>query len=220
MGRAPGTSATWRRSRRRGTDRSNSADRAPAAGMPLLPARHRPAQGVPGLVTIRVWPGSPYPQGATWDGKGSTSRCSPSTPPASTSCLFERPDDAVEAERIPLTNRTTRCGTPTCRTCDRDACTATACTDRTSHGRATGSTRTSSSSIRTRGRSADRFDGTTRSTATRSATRTGTSPSTRATAQVRCRSAWSSTGRSPGERTVDPRRRGTGRSSTRRTCGA
>jgi isoamylase len=57
-------------------------------------------------VTIRVWPGSPYPQGATWDGEGVNFSLFSEHATGVDLCLYDRPDDAVEAERIPLTNRT------------------------------------------------------------------------------------------------------------------
>jgi isoamylase len=57
-------------------------------------------------VTIRVWPGFPYPQGATWDGEGVNFSLFSEHGTAVELCLFDRPDDAVEAERIPVTNRT------------------------------------------------------------------------------------------------------------------
>jgi glycogen operon protein len=57
-------------------------------------------------VTIRVWPGSPYPQGATWDGEGVNFSLFSEHATGVDLCLYERPDSAVEAERIPLTNRT------------------------------------------------------------------------------------------------------------------
>ena len=57
-------------------------------------------------MTIRVWPGTPYPQGATWDGEGVNFSLFSEHATGVDLCLFERPDDAVEAERISLTNRT------------------------------------------------------------------------------------------------------------------
>jgi isoamylase len=57
-------------------------------------------------VTIRVWPGNPYPQGATWDGEGVNFSLFSEHATGVDLCLYDRPDDAVEAERIPLTNRT------------------------------------------------------------------------------------------------------------------
>ena len=43
---------------------------------------------------MRIWPGTPYPLGATWDGEGVELRASsPSTRPASSSCLFDAPED-------------------------------------------------------------------------------------------------------------------------------
>ena len=82
------------------------ADRAPPTLLPVLPARNRPARRGSGLVTIRVWPGTPYPQGATWDGEGVNFSLFSEHATGVDLCLYDRPDDAVEAERISLTNRT------------------------------------------------------------------------------------------------------------------
>src|SRR5215210_7961789 len=82
------------------------AARASAAFLRVPPARHRPAWRGSGLVTIRVWPGNPYPQGATWDGEGVNFSLFSEHATGVDLCLYDRPDDAVEAERISLTNRT------------------------------------------------------------------------------------------------------------------
>src|SRR5918999_1303914 len=55
---------------------------------------------------MRVWPGRSYPLGATWDGEGVNFSLFSEHATGVDLCLYERPDDAVEAERIPLTNRT------------------------------------------------------------------------------------------------------------------
>jgi glycogen operon protein len=57
-------------------------------------------------VTIRVWPGVPYPQGATWDGEGVNFSLFSEHGSAVELCLYDAPDDAVEAERIRITTRT------------------------------------------------------------------------------------------------------------------
>ena len=57
-------------------------------------------------MTFRVWPGVPYPQGATWDGEGVNFSLFSEHATSVELCLFDRPDDAVEAQRIPVTNRT------------------------------------------------------------------------------------------------------------------
>ena len=49
----------------------------------------------------RITEGLPYPLGATWDGKASISRCSPPTPPRSSSACSTR-NGKTEIERIEL----------------------------------------------------------------------------------------------------------------------
>ena len=58
------------------------------------------------MTALRVWPGSPYPQGATWDGEGVNFAIFSEHATAITLCLFDGPDDAVERQRIPLRWRT------------------------------------------------------------------------------------------------------------------
>jgi len=53
-----------------------------------------------------VWPGTPYPQGATWDGEGVNFALFSENATAVELCLFERPEDAVESQRIPIRDRT------------------------------------------------------------------------------------------------------------------
>jgi glycogen operon protein len=53
-----------------------------------------------------VWPGSPYPQGATWDGEGVNFSLFSENAHAVELCLFEQPDDPFESHRIPLRERT------------------------------------------------------------------------------------------------------------------
>jgi isoamylase len=55
---------------------------------------------------MRVWPGNPYPQGATWDGEGVNFAIFSENATGVELCLFDRPADAVEAVRIPLRERT------------------------------------------------------------------------------------------------------------------
>ena len=49
---------------------------------------------------MRIWPGSPYPLGATWDGEGVNFALFSENATAVELCLFERPDDAQETHRI------------------------------------------------------------------------------------------------------------------------
>ncbi len=57
-------------------------------------------------MTIRVWPGAPYPQGATWDGEGVNFSLFSEHASAVELCLFDAPDAAVETDKIPITDRT------------------------------------------------------------------------------------------------------------------
>ena len=51
---------------------------------------------------MRVWPGRPYPLGATWDGKGVNFALFSEHATKVELCLFDAVDAAKEAHRIPL----------------------------------------------------------------------------------------------------------------------
>jgi isoamylase len=55
---------------------------------------------------MRVWPGSPYPQGATWDGEGVNFSIFSEHATAVELCLFARDADVIASQRIQLTQRT------------------------------------------------------------------------------------------------------------------
>jgi glycogen operon protein len=55
---------------------------------------------------MRVWPGRPYPLGATWDGTGVNFALFSEHATGVELCLFRDPDDAEEAAKIRLTERT------------------------------------------------------------------------------------------------------------------
>jgi isoamylase len=55
---------------------------------------------------MRVWPGSPYPLGATWDGEGVNFALYSEHAEGVELCLFDRPDDAAESERLQLSEQT------------------------------------------------------------------------------------------------------------------
>jgi isoamylase len=55
---------------------------------------------------MRVWPGRPYPAGATWDGEGVNFALFSEEAAAVELCLFDGPDDGVEREKIAMTERT------------------------------------------------------------------------------------------------------------------
>ena len=55
---------------------------------------------------MRVWPGQPYPLGATWDGQGVNFAIFSESATAVELCLFGHHDDAVESDKILLRERT------------------------------------------------------------------------------------------------------------------
>jgi len=55
---------------------------------------------------MRVWPGRPYPLGATWDGAGVNFSLFAENATAVTLCLFDGPDQKRESESIPIRERT------------------------------------------------------------------------------------------------------------------
>ena len=57
-------------------------------------------------MTMRVWPGRPYPLGASWDGAGVNFALFSEHATGVELCLFRNPDDADEAARITLAERT------------------------------------------------------------------------------------------------------------------
>jgi len=57
---------------------------------------------------LRVWPGEPYPLGATWDGEGVNFALFSENGTAVELCLFDRPLGAAETARITLKERTHR----------------------------------------------------------------------------------------------------------------
>jgi isoamylase len=57
-------------------------------------------------MTMRIWPGRPYPLGATWDGTGVNFALFSEHATGVELCLFREPDDTAEAARIQLVERT------------------------------------------------------------------------------------------------------------------
>ena len=55
---------------------------------------------------MRVWPGRPYPLGATWNGAGANFALFSEHATKVELCLFDGPDDAREAQRIEMTECT------------------------------------------------------------------------------------------------------------------
>jgi isoamylase len=57
-------------------------------------------------MSIRAWPGQPYPLGATWDGQGVNFAIFSQHATGAELCLFEKLAPAVEVVRIPMRERT------------------------------------------------------------------------------------------------------------------
>lgn len=57
-------------------------------------------------IAMRVWPGSPYPLGATWDGSGVNFAIFCENGTKVELCLFDSPDAVQESQKIPLTETT------------------------------------------------------------------------------------------------------------------
>lgn len=55
---------------------------------------------------MRVWPGKPYPLGATWDGAGVNFALFSENAERVELCLFDSPEATRESQRIPLTEQT------------------------------------------------------------------------------------------------------------------
>src|ERR671922_34241 len=55
---------------------------------------------------MRIWPGQPFPLGATWDGEGVNFALFSEDATGVELCLFDTPDDAVESHKILLRERT------------------------------------------------------------------------------------------------------------------
>ncbi|HEX9712369.1 MAG TPA: glycogen debranching protein GlgX [Actinomycetota bacterium] len=55
---------------------------------------------------MRVWPGNPYPLGATWDGEGVNFAIFSEHATGVELCLFDHPDDPKESARVPVRERT------------------------------------------------------------------------------------------------------------------
>jgi len=58
------------------------------------------------MITMKVWPGKPYPLGATWDGAGVNFSIFSENATGVELCLFDWPDGQNEIARIPLREKT------------------------------------------------------------------------------------------------------------------
>lgn len=54
----------------------------------------------------QIWPGKPYPLGATWDGQGVNFALFSENATAVELCLFDANDHAIETERISMPEQT------------------------------------------------------------------------------------------------------------------
>src|SRR5262245_57598884 len=57
-------------------------------------------------MSMRVWPGRPYPLGATWDGAGVNFALFAVDASKVELCLFDRPDSERESDRLTLPEKT------------------------------------------------------------------------------------------------------------------
>ena len=55
---------------------------------------------------MRIWPGQPYPLGATWDGSGVNFAIFSENATGVELCLFDGPDDGTESHKIQVRERT------------------------------------------------------------------------------------------------------------------
>src|SRR5919198_2260067 len=85
---------------------TSSASR-PRPGFASMPFNMVRTSVVP-TTSLRVWPGSPYPLGATWDGVGVNFALFSEHATRVELCLFDAPDTEVESLTIPLPEQTDR----------------------------------------------------------------------------------------------------------------
>ncbi|MBA3314872.1 MAG: glycogen debranching protein GlgX [Planctomycetaceae bacterium] len=99
-GSAPGTDKAREGWQPAGQPASNGHPRPSVAGA----AAPKPVG--PKARKLRVWPGNPYPLGATWDGAGTNFGLYALNATAVELCLFDSADDVRESVRVPLKERT------------------------------------------------------------------------------------------------------------------
>ena len=58
------------------------------------------------MPSLRIWPGNPYPMGATWDGEGTNFAIFSEHATGVELCLFDSLEAEHESHRIELTERT------------------------------------------------------------------------------------------------------------------
>jgi hypothetical protein len=92
----------------REVDMTDATENTPIIGLGKRFRGVRPQEqrtGVP-VSQRRVWPGKPYPLGATWDGRGVNFAIYAEHATKVELCLFDSPDAQQETERIPLPEKT------------------------------------------------------------------------------------------------------------------
>ena len=99
------------------------------------------------MTAPRVWPGDPYPLGATFDGMGTRFSVVSSVAEAVELCLFDEDGTSERGSSCPSDRAT--CGTASCPTCSPASATATGCTGPGTRPRACAATRPSSCSTPT-----------------------------------------------------------------------
>src|ERR1051326_5329205 len=75
-----------------------------ASKPPITTTDHRPPTTK--STNLRVWPGQPYPLGATWDGEGVNFAIFSENATHVELCLFHHEDDATEAAKIQIRDNT------------------------------------------------------------------------------------------------------------------
>jgi isoamylase len=84
------------------SDLAESTGHSPEESVRVQPVHASRARGA----TMRVWPGKPYPLGATWDGAGVNFTLYSNHATRVELCLFDSVDDRVESHCIPLREQT------------------------------------------------------------------------------------------------------------------
>ena len=73
---------------------------------PMITTARKPRSRTTREKAMETRPGNPYPQGATWDGKGVNFALFSAASEGAELCLFDRADGTKESRRIPMTERT------------------------------------------------------------------------------------------------------------------
>jgi isoamylase len=87
---------------------SDSVKQAPSPQPSAVPVAAEVTRPAPAEIPFRVWPGRPYPLGATWDGAGVNFALFSENATKVELCLFESADDREATRCIPLPDCTDR----------------------------------------------------------------------------------------------------------------